>query len=114
MKPAPDDLGFRPAGTEGLALFDAVSARTTPNATRKEAQEQARRTSEATRRKLLAVIREHGPITADDAGAKLNLSPLSARPRISELARSGDIEDAGRGRSLSGNSATLWRIPDGR
>lgn len=113
MKPGPDDLGFRAAGTEGLALFDAVSARTTPNATRKEAQEQAKRSSEATRRKLFEVIRAHGPITADDAGAKLDLTPLQCRPRVCELARSGDIEDAGRGVSASGNSATLWKATHG-
>lgn len=133
MKNAPDDLGFRPTANTDLPLFgypadsgeksdligkdgrgwivaDAVSARTTPNATRKLAQEQAEREGQKNRRLLLAAIKEHGPMTADEAGAKVGLGPLQARPRVSQLGTLGDLLDTGEKRpSSQGNPMTVWR-----
>jgi hypothetical protein len=69
---------------------------------------------------VLARIREcPGGATADEIAAYLNLSILSIRPRVSELNRTGEIEQTGaRRRNASGMTATVWRIakplPTGR
>jgi hypothetical protein len=50
-------------------------------------------------------------ITADEIAHKLNRSILSVRPRVSELRRQGEIQQAeGRGKNQSGMSASRWII----
>lgn len=93
--------------TAGLALFDSLS---TPLLTRRDAREAAQHTAAADRDRLLEAIRCAGKLTADDAGAACHMAPLSARPRVSELYAAGAIRPAGRGRSASGNPATLWEV----
>lgn len=49
--------------------------------------------------------------TADEIAKDLNLSVLSVRPRVSELNRTGEIEQTGaRRKNESGMTATVWRI----
>jgi predicted ArsR family transcriptional regulator len=49
--------------------------------------------------------------TADEIAMDLNLSVLSVRPRVSELNRTGEIEQTGaRRKNDSGMTATVWRI----
>jgi hypothetical protein len=64
------------------------------------------------RRMVLAKLREFpAGLTADELATALNLSPFSARPRLSELKRLGEIEASGeRRRNASGMSASVWRI----
>lgn len=51
--------------------------------------------------------------TADEAAAIFNLSVLSIRPRFSELAADGKIEDTGhRRKNESGRSAIVWRATE--
>ena len=47
--------------------------------------------------------------TADQVADALGKSPLSIRPRISELRKAGRIIDDGRGTNTSGQSAYRWR-----
>jgi hypothetical protein len=56
-----------------------------------------------------------GGATADEVAKDINLSVLSVRPRVSELNRTGKIEQTGaRRKNGSGMSATVWRIaPNG-
>ena len=51
-----------------------------------------------------------GGLSADDVAARLEVSILSIRPRVSELAKQGKIRKVAgaRGRTESGNTATLW------
>lgn len=50
------------------------------------------------------------PATADEVAAALNKTVLAVRPRISELANAGLIEDSGeRRKNSSGRSAIVWR-----
>jgi hypothetical protein len=49
--------------------------------------------------------------TADEIARDLNLSVLSVRPRVSELNRTGEIEQTGaRRKNASGMTASVWRI----
>jgi hypothetical protein len=54
---------------------------------------------------------DHGEaITADQIAVRLKRSPLSVRPRVSELAAAGKlVRTSGRGKNDSGMSATKWR-----
>lgn len=62
------------------------------------------------RGKCLAALTEFGPMTADEAAARIGISVLSARPRFSELLRLGQIEDSGdRWPNASGRMAKCWR-----
>jgi predicted ArsR family transcriptional regulator len=64
------------------------------------------------RAKVLATINLHGPLTADEAAARLNMSILSIRPRCTELRELGKLEDSGERRlNASGRKAIVWRIP---
>ena len=50
-------------------------------------------------------------ITADEIATKLNKSPFSVRPRVSELRRLGEIRPAdSRGKNESGMTASLWVV----
>jgi predicted ArsR family transcriptional regulator len=52
-----------------------------------------------------------GGATADEVAKDLNLSVLSVRPRVSELNRTGKIEQTGgRRKNDSGMTATVWRV----
>ena len=64
---------------------------------------------------VLARIAQHaGGVTADEIAKDLNLSVLSVRPRVSELHRTGEIEQTGgRRKNESGMTATVWRISSG-
>jgi hypothetical protein len=56
-----------------------------------------------------------GPLTADEAAAKLGESVLSIRPRISELRARGLIAPTGeRRRNASGMRAMVWGVVEGR
>lgn len=65
------------------------------------------------RARVLEVFKNHYPQgrTADEVAAELNLSVLSARPRVSELRHSGALVDSqSRRRNESGMTATVWRF----
>ena len=49
-------------------------------------------------------------LTADECAAVLGQSVLSIRPRVTELFKMGEIEDAGeRRKNASGRNAIVWR-----
>jgi hypothetical protein len=51
-----------------------------------------------------------GGLTADECAEIIGSSILSIRPRVTELARTGEIEDSGtRRKNLSGKQAIVWR-----
>jgi len=61
------------------------------------------------RDQCLAVIRSSRGLTADEVAGRLGLSILSVRPRITELARLGQIRDSGTRRpNASGRTAIVW------
>ena len=50
-------------------------------------------------------------LTADECAEVMEKSPFSIRPRVTELARIGAIEDSETRRTnLSGKTAIVWRI----
>lgn len=78
--------------------------------TSKAAAEEMKPTAATLRNACLLELGWFGPKTADECAAWLEESPLSIRPRFSELKRLGKIEDAGeRRRNASGKSAIVWR-----
>lgn len=82
-----------------------------PALTRRIARERSAGVSAHHRRELLDALTRYGPQTADAAGALVGLGPLSARPRIAELAKDGVIEATGdRGQTASGNPCAIWRV----
>lgn len=63
------------------------------------------------RSRALEVIRNLGPLTADEVADQLAESILAIRPRISELKRQGKIKDAGQRRAnRSGRTAMVLTI----
>lgn len=65
----------------------------------------------ALRERAYSVIAELQPISADGVAARMRLSVLSVRPRVSELAAAGRIMRAdGRAKNESGQSAAMWRV----
>lgn len=59
----------------------------------------------------LSAFRHSDGLTADEAADVLGASILSIRPRVTELARMGELEDSGTRRvNQSGKAAIVWRI----
>jgi len=62
------------------------------------------------RDRCLDVLRAQS-LTADEVATAMELSVLTVRPRITELALLGKIEDAGiRRANVSGKKAIVWRV----
>ena len=60
--------------------------------------------------RLLAVVREHGPICADDAAKLVGADVLFVRPRMADLHKAGLVEDSGiRQPSSRGNPSVAWK-----
>lgn len=60
---------------------------------------------------LMVIARSHHGLTADEVAARLNKSILSVRPRVSELRRQGEIQQApARGKNESGMTASIWIV----
>lgn len=52
-----------------------------------------------------------GPMTADEAAERLNLSILTVRPRVTELLKQGILRDSGtRRRNASGHTAKVFEL----
>jgi predicted ArsR family transcriptional regulator len=63
---------------------------------------------------VLQSLSTGGPGTADEIAERLAASPLTIRPRISELRNAGKVHDTGqRSRNASGKSAAVWAISKG-
>ena len=65
------------------------------------------------RDKVLRAIRAAGAfgLTADEAAARLGLTPFTARPRCTELNKLGEIMDSGlRRENESGRRAIVWIV----
>jgi hypothetical protein len=79
--------------------------------TSKAAAESMRPNASRLRQMTLRAIKESPDgLTADEAAAAVGEGILSIRPRVSEIAKTGDIIDTGRRRSNdSGRSAIVWR-----
>jgi hypothetical protein len=79
----------------------------------REAAEAIKPTARNLRDRVLTLVQslDHDEaITADQIASRLQRSPLSVRPRVSELAATGKlVRTSDRGRNESGMSATKWR-----
>lgn len=63
------------------------------------------------RAKVIAALREAGPLTVHECAGKLGLSVPSIQPRFSELRELGRVEDTGlRRQNTSGRSAAVWGV----
>jgi predicted ArsR family transcriptional regulator len=61
------------------------------------------------RARALDVLERSNGLTADQVAARLGLSILSIRPRVTELARLGKVRDSGERRlNISGKKAIVW------
>lgn len=103
-----DDPEHRPSPAQqvaGLALFAPL-----PVDTRRAAHAAIEAEASALRARCLDALARHGDLTADECATILGESVLAIRPRMSELRKTGLIEDTGTRRpNLSGHSATVWR-----
>jgi predicted ArsR family transcriptional regulator len=96
-----------------LDLFGFLAPEPAPVTTRRESYESAVIHASRHRAMILECLRECGPRSADEIAAKIGLSILSTRPRVSELAKAHDIEPTGERRiNDTGKSATVWRLVD--
>jgi predicted HTH transcriptional regulator len=79
--------------------------------TSRDAAAKAEPASAILRAQCFSIIRQRGPITADECAAIMDKSVLSIRPRFSELAVYGSIKDSGtRHKNASGRSAIAWEV----
>ena len=79
-------------------------------ATSHEAGAKAALGAEAVRASLLALYRD-GDYTADEAATRLGLDVLSVRPRVTDLAREGELVATGRTRpNVKGNACRVLRL----
>jgi predicted ArsR family transcriptional regulator len=63
------------------------------------------------RQLCLDQLQLYGAMTADECAANLRIDKLSIRPRFSELATTGAIEDTGqRRKNGSGKQAIVWSL----
>ena len=64
----------------------------------------------ATLRAAVRAALKADKLTADECADVLGQSVLSIRPRVTELSKMGEIEDAGeRRKNASGRNAIVWR-----
>lgn len=89
----PDAPGFKATGTsEAAAIAVAPVARTLRDLVKR-------------------TIATSPGLTADEIASRLQKSPLSIRPRVSELRRLGEIRQAdSRGTNASGMTASRWEV----
>ena len=67
--------------------------------------------AECIRREIVELIVFERPMTADELAARLDLSILYVRPRVSELVTRGRLVASGkRGRNASGKRAAKWKV----
>ena len=67
-------------------------------------------TASSQRERVYHFLQDHGPCTAQELSAWLDLSGDSVRPRLVELARCGAVADSGeRRRTVHGRRAVVWR-----
>lgn len=79
-------------------------------ATRRAAHEHVAGRRDLLQARCLEALRER-PLTADEVADAIGESPLSIRPRITELRGLGRVVDTGeRRRNASGRSAAIWRL----
>lgn len=77
--------------------------------TSKAAAEQMVAIAGTLRERVLAEIKRR-PSTPDEVAERMGVTVLAARPRVTELAKLGKIEDTGdRRQNASGRSAIVWR-----
>lgn len=77
--------------------------------TSREAAESMEKSAPRLRRICFNALRDNGPSTPDELAARLGLSILSVRPRVTELAKAGRIYDTGeRRKNASGRFARVW------
>lgn len=75
-----------------------------------QAAAQAEPAASRLKRLCLAQLRDVGPMSPDECAERLGEDKLSIRPRFSELAALGKIEDTGlRGHNASGRRCIIWR-----
>ena len=80
-----------------------------PRDTSEAAAEAIRECAATLRAKALDAISRQ-PATADEVADQVGASILAMRPRVTELAKMGQIEDSGeRRKNASGRSAIVWR-----
>lgn len=81
--------------------------------TAKDAAAKAAPTSSILRAQCLRLLSDGIPRTADQCAELLGKDRLAIRPRLSELAATGDVVDSGiRRENMSGRSAICWRVAD--
>lgn len=109
---------------ESLMTTEALPVRSTDPDTSREAASIAMGRAGTIRPIVLALVREHGPLTHDELIGQYHrlmiidpktpkASESGLRTRLSELVRRGLIrEDATRGKSLFGNTAKRWVAVD--
>lgn len=79
--------------------------------TSRAAAESVRHTTAEAYSGIMAVLRKHGPMTADEAASIMGLTPFYVRPRFSEMKEMGWIEPTGdKRKNNSRRAANVMRI----
>lgn len=85
------------------------------NGTSQQAAQQAARTDDGNRALVLAALKAHGPMTADEVGERVGLGPLQVRPRVAQLHKLGLVENTRQKRpSCTGSPSWVWRAAERR
>lgn len=108
-----------PIGFDGVAMQPYLDFTQYPNIPGAQPREtsiaaglEIRERADSLRARAMDFLRL-SPMTADEVAAVLDESVLAIRPRVTELAKQGRIEDSGeRRQNRSGRSAIVWRVTE--
>lgn len=102
-------IQYDPVGKSGMSTINQIEL---PLDTRRAAHRKMETGRGQRLRELVAeALVKYGPKTPDEIAELLGESPLSIRPRFTELKRVGAIVDTGDRRiNKSGNTAKVWRV----
>lgn len=79
--------------------------------TSEQAAEKIKPKAPTLREQVYNAVKEHGPITGEEVFKMLGTKETSTRPRLTELARHGYIEDSGERRKNEwGNNEIVWKV----
>ena len=104
------------AQTPELPLFAPTpAARLTNPDTSHAAAQSMREQARVQRAQIVACLRQHGPMTADEIDQQMGYRPTTAGRRMAELAKLGTVRTNGETRlTRSGRAAEVWDVTEAK
>lgn len=110
----PDLFGYRPTPTPPANIYPtAPGFKGERDGPSHQAAQAIAPTVRGLRKKTLDAFKTFGPMTADAAAIRMQRTPFSIRPRVSELHKLGFLEPApARAKGDSGMTVHVWTLTE--